>query len=103
MKSKSEKLFVYGILRFRRFRKEAFGRVIAGTRDTYKGYTRASVYINREQYFILKPSNSYVNGVVLEVTAKDLKKCDTYEHHYVRRKIRLKSGTSAWVYMYRFR
>ena len=77
------------------------GRSVKGVPAILKGYRKTRVKIEGEFYPIIKKSpNGSVKGLVLLVTQKELKLLDDWEsENYERRKIRLKSGKIAWVYL----
>jgi gamma-glutamylcyclotransferase (GGCT)/AIG2-like uncharacterized protein YtfP len=98
-----EKLFVYGTLRVPEIRNKIAGREIAsGGKDFLSGFRLSTIGDGNETYPIIieevgitKP----IEGEILEVTAEELLKLDEYEGDwFVRRKVKLKSGTKAWVY-----
>jgi gamma-glutamylcyclotransferase (GGCT)/AIG2-like uncharacterized protein YtfP len=74
-----------------------------GVRGSYQGHRRSWVLHNNDRYFVLIPhKDAEVHGVILQVTTKDLQRCDGYESRYNRRKVRLQSGESAWMYKYKY-
>ena len=93
-------LFVYGTLKDPKVQKMVFGRVEKGTPDTLDGYKKSKVVIDKKTYPIIVPSpKDSIKGLILMVTAKELKQIDEYETEaYRRKKITLKSGKIAWVY-----
>lgn len=99
---KTEKLFVYGTLRFPRFQKEAFGRVVLGQKVVAVGYKRSQRIIGGESYPIMfESANSKVKGLLFLLTPKELADTDRYEDSiYRRQKITLQAGSSAWAYVY---
>jgi len=95
-----ESLFVYGTLRDPRVQKKAMGRAVKGMPGVLVGFRKTRVKIDGEFYPIIKRSpGSSVKGIALLVTRKELLLLDDWEsENYGRKKVRLKSGKSAWVY-----
>ncbi len=99
-----ERLFVFGTLRDPATLREAVGRNISGTPATLTGYRRRHILHDHEPYPVLLPDKtSVVDGLLLPVTAEDLKKLDDYEDKniYERKQVTLTDGTKAWVYALR--
>jgi len=98
---KKEILFAYGTLRCPKVQKIAFGKKKKGTRDILKGYKKYKRTIEKETCpIILKKKGSFVRGKVYELSKRELKHADNYETElYLRKKVILKSGKSAWVYI----
>ncbi len=97
---KYENLFVYGTLKKSDVQKTVISRAIKGTPDILEGYKKSKIKINDNTYPIIEPNPEYhVKGLVISVTQKELKLIDKYETKaYKRRKVILKSDTSAWAY-----
>jgi gamma-glutamylcyclotransferase (GGCT)/AIG2-like uncharacterized protein YtfP len=95
-----ESLFVYGTLRNQRVQKKAMGRAVKGVPGVLAGFKKTRVKIGDEFYPVIKKSpKSSVKGLVLLVTRKELHLLDDWEsENYERRKVRLRSGKTAWVY-----
>lgn len=93
-----ETLFVYGTLGDPLIQKRLLGRVIAGTPDTLMGFVRLTDGL---PYPVAVPdATSAIDGLVLQVTSRELARLDLYEGDgYVRVQVSLASGTSAWVYI----
>ncbi|NWF71035.1 MAG: gamma-glutamylcyclotransferase [Chloroflexi bacterium] len=96
----SEYLFVYSTLMEPNIQKAVLGRFIPGAPDALPGYRRAPILRGTFTYFIVVPqADSVVEGLVLEVSADELEKCDRYEGDSCRRfRVQLQSGLEAWVY-----
>jgi len=97
----AEKLFVYGTLRDSEVPKKVFGRTEVGKPDVLEGYERSQVVVEDETFPALVPKEgSIIDGLVLEVNNGELAKIDHYETDaYVRKRVNLKSGSQAWVYL----
>lgn len=95
-----ESLFVYGTLRDPKIQKQAMGRAVKGVPGVLVGFKKTRVKIGGEFYPIIKRSpGSSVKGLVLLLTGKELKLLDDWEsENYERKRIRLRSGKTAWVY-----
>lgn len=90
----SQRVFVYGTLRYRLVR----GLIIRGASDprpaVLEGYKRQGLDIEPQ------PGAS-VEGLLLTVNARQLRRLDRYERlgvRYERERVSLKDGTTAWVY-----
>lgn len=96
-----EKLFVYGNLMNTKIQQKVIKRVIKGISSTLKGYKKSKIRIEGKSYPIIIPKkNSSVNGLIISVTAKDLKLIDNYETNaYKRKKVVLGNGKEVWVYL----
>lgn len=95
-----EALFVYGTLREGGIQERVIGRLVPGELDALDGYRKSTIKISGRTYPIISPrEGSVVEGAVLVLTLEELKKTDKYEGPaYVRRKVTLRSGITAWVY-----
>lgn len=96
-----EFLFVYGTLKSLEIQKKIFGRVIPSELDFLGRFKKTKVMIGVEVYpCIVEDDKGSVAGQVLAVDSDELEKVDDYEtSFYRRRKVRLKSGREAWVYV----
>lgn len=94
-------LFVYGTLRYHKFQKEALHKKLNGSVTFLKEYKRVYITVKGEKYpLVLKSNKKRVRGLLLDISTSDLKKLDTYEHHYYRRKSIPWMGVKhVWVYM----
>jgi len=109
--SDSERLFSYGTLQQETVQLANFGRRLSGTPDAVQGYKMTSVRITDAAvvatsglavHRILIPGGPLdtVEGVVFEVSPEELLSADDYEaDDYKRVKVKLRSGTEAWVYV----
>lgn len=111
MNAASEKLFSYGTLQQESVQFANFGRELKGRPDVVTGWRLSTVEIRDPTVLaqsglavhrILVPGNpaDEVDGVVFEISPKELEAADGYETDaYKRVKVRLKSGVEAWVYV----
>lgn len=100
------KLFTYGTLQQTDVQEELFGRRLVGTPETLVGYALEEIQIEEEfgliDYEILvetgNPTDT-INGIVYEVTQKELNQADLYEGmNYKRVEVHLQSDQKAWAY-----
>lgn len=110
--SKTERLFSYGTLQTEPVQLSTFGRRLDGNPDALPGYRLRMIQITDEQFvatsgaeyhrnleFTGNASDS-VEGTVFAVTQQELEEADAYEPDgYVRVRVKLRSGTEAWVYL----
>lgn len=105
-----EKLFSYGTLREAAVQRAVFGRTLQGTDDALDGYRLAQVRLadwdgatlsgGDLQQTLMPADGESVTGMVLHVSDDELRLADSYEpREYKRVKVRLRSGTEAWVYL----
>jgi hypothetical protein len=94
-------LFVYGTLRFPKYQKEAFGRVIQGSPIVLKGFKKSRVSVGGRRYWIIsRLMRSSVRGLKLKINLKELKLADEYEHPIYRRfLVTLADDSKAWAYI----
>jgi gamma-glutamylcyclotransferase (GGCT)/AIG2-like uncharacterized protein YtfP len=100
------KLFAYGTLKEKDIQENIFGRSLTGTPETLLGYSVQSIQIEEEfgveTYPIITPTNDAsdsIEGIVFELTQKDLELADTYEGKYYRRiEVLLQTKEKVWVY-----
>jgi hypothetical protein len=108
----TELLFSYGTLQLDRVQLETFGRKLAGTKDSLSGYRQEKLEITDEK--VLNSSNErfhpiavqtnspddIIDGIVFELSETELEFTDTYEaDDYMRIKVALASGKTAWAYV----
>ena len=98
-----EKVFVYGTLRVPEIRNRIVGReVLSISTNKLRDYKLSSVSEEGQTYpIIIQDENSkeIIEGEILEVSEKELEALDAYEGDlYIRRKISLEDGTTAWAY-----
>ncbi|MEY4744221.1 MAG: hypothetical protein RL272_166 [Candidatus Parcubacteria bacterium] len=96
-----EKLFAYGTLRDGDIRKALFGGRPAGTPDALEGFTKTTTSIGGATYPNIVPADGgEVEGELMEVDEETLARVDGYETGaYARKRMTLKSGAQAWVYI----
>lgn len=100
------KLFTYGTLQHEDVQENLFGRVLQGTPEKLVGYVLKRIKIEEEfgivQYPVIvetKNEADFIDGIVFEVTEKELNQADLYEGvHYKREEVLLHSNEKAWVY-----
>lgn len=102
-----ENLFVYGTLQEEKVQQIIFGRKLHGQQDLLKGYEKYSIRIPDDPsgtfYPAIRPSKNHesmVRGTLLLLKENDLMMADSYEgNSYLRKKLKLKSGITAWTYV----
>jgi gamma-glutamylcyclotransferase (GGCT)/AIG2-like uncharacterized protein YtfP len=102
-----EQLFSYGTLRSKEIQRQVFNRILIGKPDQLLGHKLKSLQIEEEfgmaDYVVVVPSadpSDIIHGVVFDVSNADLAKVDIFESNsYKRVRVKLKSGTEAWIYM----
>lgn len=108
----TERLFSYGTLQTVSVQLSTFGRTLTGSSDALVGYRLQMIQIT-DQEFVATSGAEYhrtleftgntsdiVGGTVFFVTKEELEQADAYEPEgYERVRVRLKSGTEAWVYL----
>jgi hypothetical protein len=110
--SDEEHLFSYGTLQTEGVQIETFGRRLDGRADALAGYRLVMVRIDDEEFVSKSGSAEHRNlqftgndadvieGTVLTLTSAELRQADEYEpEEYERVRVRLRSGSSAWVYI----
>ncbi|WP_348810988.1 gamma-glutamylcyclotransferase family protein [Flavobacterium maritimum] len=101
-----QKLFTYGTLQHDDVQENLFGRTLEGTPETLVGYELKEIRIEEEfglvHYPIIVETNNpddTINGIVYEITMRDLHQADKYEGlHYRRVEVHLQSNQKAWAY-----
>lgn len=107
-------LFSYGTLQFENVQIETYGRKLEGHPDILSGYTIGKLEI-KDADVIAKSgtaihpvaiksgnSNDCINGVIFEISDKELIATDTYEVSDYKRVLEtFQSGKQAWVYIAR--
>ena len=102
LRTATENLFIYGTLLEPEVRSMVFTREIEGRKDALPGYR---IHKNKVAglYPAVEISNrqeDQVSGEVVVLSPGDLKRADQYEGEaYTRVRVRLHSGTEAWVYL----
>ena len=105
-----ENLFSYGTLRDEDVQRAVFGRTLNSTQDALAGYRLATIRIGdwvaekisggHLQQTLVPGDAEPVTGAVLHMTEEELRLADSYEpKEYTRVRVRLCSGTEAWVYL----
>ena len=100
------KLFTYGTLQHEDVQENLFGRVLQGTPEKLIGYVLKRIQIEEEfgivHYPVIvetKNQEDFIDGIVYEVTEKELNQADLYEGlHYKRVEVHLHSNQKAWAY-----
>jgi hypothetical protein len=107
-----ENLFSYGTLQTDKVQRALFGRKLEGKPDVLPEYRLVMIEI-QQQDFVIESGTAYhrnleftgndsdfVEGTVLSLSKTELEQADAYEPtSYKRVQVRLKSGSSAWVYL----
>jgi gamma-glutamylcyclotransferase (GGCT)/AIG2-like uncharacterized protein YtfP len=96
----TEALFAYGTLLDEQVQLAVIGRAIPGVPDRLAAYRKTRVPLGGVVYpDLVEDPDGHVEGRVLLVTEDELARMDEYEgDEYVRIKVRLGSGATAWVY-----
>ncbi|MCM8569456.1 gamma-glutamylcyclotransferase [Gramella jeungdoensis] len=102
-----EHLFVYGTLQDKRIQQKLFGRSVDGKDDLLSGYEKYRIRIPDNPSGIFYPAikssadqKNIVQGTLLQLDREELIKADRYEgNSYLRKKLNLESGITAWVYV----
>jgi len=101
-----KKLFSYGTLQHDDIQENIFGRILQGTPETLVGYALKKNQIEEEFGLIHYPiivethnPEDTINGIVYDITTKELHQADLYEGlHYKRVEVHLQSNQIAWAY-----
>ncbi|MBT9187318.1 gamma-glutamylcyclotransferase family protein [Zobellia russellii] len=95
-------LFTYGTLQDPYIQQRVFGRSLKGGPDVLNGF-RISPEKIMGRYLVAeetKGAEDRIEGVVYELEQNELTKADQYEGAaYKKKKVGLKSGKTAWVYI----
>lgn len=93
-----ERLFVYGTLQDPLIQKRLLGRTLTGTPDQLPDFVKLTDGL---PYPVALPQDGdVIEGLLLEVTPRELARLDLYEGDgYVRVLVTLASRSEAWVYM----
>ena len=107
-----EVLFSYGTLQLESVQMATFGRQLAGTNDSLRGYELVPLKIDDQTVVAVSGkavhtmarftglASDVVSGVVFAVTPEEIQKADEYEVAAVQRvAVVLESGIRAWVYV----
>ena len=108
----SENLFTYGTLQKEETQLRLFGRTLNGVADILEDYTVSSIKAFDATFFAtdvdkiqntLVPTGvcgDFVEGVVYEISAEELRLVETHQPRNFRRmKVKLKSGNEAWIFL----
>ncbi|WP_395334407.1 gamma-glutamylcyclotransferase family protein [Novosphingobium sp. BL-8H] len=103
-------LFSYGTLRDPDVQTSLFGRLLDGEADAIPGWQQRMIKVT-DPDVIAKSGTCWhpmversedpgdaVEGTVFRLTQADIASADAYEVDYVRREVRLRSGTVAFIY-----
>lgn len=101
-----KKLFTYGSLQNEDVQENLFGRALKGTPEKLIGYALRNIQIEEEfgivHYPVIvetKDEADFIEGIVYEVTDKELNQTDLYEGmHYKRVEVHLHSNQKVWAY-----
>ena len=106
-------LFSYGTLQQEGVQLATFGRRLEGRADALSGYAASPFEITdadviatsgSDRHPILRPSDradAHVDGMVFEISETELAAADEYEvDDYRRIAVPLRSGATAWVYVF---
>jgi len=110
----TENLFSYGTLKYEKVQLATFGRKLTGEEDSLPCYRLEKVKITDPAviatsgedihsiiHFSGNPDDQ-VEGMVFQVSLKELEAADTYEvSDYKRIQVKLRSNRLAWVYVNR--
>lgn len=112
MNKQTQYLFSYGTLQLKGVQIETYARVLSGDKDILEGYKleklkiiEKDVLIKSKQLFhpIAIPTKNrkdFIQGVIFEITEKELIQTDAYEvSDYKRILETFKSGKKAWVFI----
>jgi gamma-glutamylcyclotransferase (GGCT)/AIG2-like uncharacterized protein YtfP len=100
------KLFTYGTLQHDDVQENLFGRTLIGTPEKLIGYILKRIQIEEEFGIVHYPvivetkiETDFIDGIVFEVTEKELNQADLYEGiNYKRVEVLLHSSQKAWAY-----
>lgn len=94
------RLFAYGTLLDPHVQRAVFGRTIEGAPDRLHGFRKTLLQDCGDSFpNLVADPQGHVDGRLLEISSEDLRRADLYEGDlYVRHKVTLASGNSAWVY-----
>ena len=108
----TEYLFSYGTLQLEAVQVATFGRRLAGTSDTLRGFELVPLLIEDQKVVAISGkahhtmakltgrASDVVSGTVFAVTPAEIQNADTYEVAAVNRvAVVLESGVRAWAYV----
>ncbi len=110
-----ENIFSYGTLQIEAVQLATFNRKLEGHRDMLEEYSLTMIQIHDQNVVAATgathhkniqftgASSDQVTGTIYKITKEELEQADKYEEvaDYKRVRVKLKSGTDAWVYMSR--
>ena len=112
MKETTHLLFSYGTLQLEKVQLENYGRTLKGQRDKLTSYKIENLEITDSTVLaksqltnhpiVVKSENEsdFIEGVLFEMTDRELAESDKYEVNQYHRKVEtLESGKKAWVYV----
>ncbi|MBN08929.1 MAG: UDP-N-acetylmuramate--alanine ligase [Flavobacteriaceae bacterium] len=107
-----QNLFSYGTLQLQKVQKETFGRILKGKKDKLHGFKLTKILIKddkvvslsgKSEHLIIEytgEKNHIIEGVLFQVTDKELRLADSYEtNDYKRIKVMFLSKKYGWVYI----
>src|SRR5215212_12141453 len=107
-----KRLFSYGTLQTESVQLSTFGRTLDGGPDSLVGYRLRMIQIEDREFVATSgaeyhrnlestgSTSDVVEGTVFSVTQQELEQADAYEPAgYERVRVKLRSGTDAWVYV----
>ena len=97
----NQRLFVYGTLREKSTQRSIIGRITECKDDVLLNYRKSRMKVEGKFYPVALPSKGdSINGLVISLSADDIRKIDRYETSaYKRVRVKLKSGNTAFVYI----
>ena len=107
----TERLFPYGTLQTDSVQVATFGRRLDGEPGGLAEYSLKTIQIQNKDFAAKNgghqrtveftgAESDFVEGVVFKVSRQELEQADAYEPaEYGRRRVQLKSGVDAWVYL----
>src|SRR5262245_15151559 len=110
--NETERLFSYGTLQTESVQLSTFGRKLNGSSDALVGYRLRMIKIEDQDFVATSgaeyhrtleftgSTSDFVEGTVFSITQQELEQSDAYEPDgYERARVKLQSGTEAWVYL----
>jgi|SRR6185369_9503711 len=107
----TERLFSYGTLQTESVQLSTFGRRLKGSPDALVGFRLRMIKIEDQDFVTTSgaeyhrnleftgSASDFVEGTVFSVTQQELEQADAYEPDgYKRIRVKLQSGTEAWMY-----
>ncbi|KPH58213.1 MULTISPECIES: gamma-glutamylcyclotransferase family protein [Novosphingobium] len=103
-------LFSYGTLRQHEVQLALFGRLVEGEPDAIPGWRQRMIEITDPEVIAKSGTRWHpmveqstdpqdaVEGTLFRLSEADIAAADAYEVDYIRKEVRLKSGTLAYIY-----